>query len=300
MNAPTNAPTNAVATSIYLDSCLAPLAPFLARDEVTDLYINRPGELWTETRGGQSERHVLPVLTRAFLLRFARQVAAISAQGVNREHPLLAASLPGGERVQVIVPPATRGEVAIAIRKHGAAAMTLEDYAASGAFRETRIDRAGERASPRRNGEWSTATGDLTALLRDGVRQRRNILVSGGTSTGKTTFLNSLLQEIPQEERLVVIEDTTELRIVHDNAVGLIAARGALGEAEVTAEDLLIAALRMRPDRIILGETRARKPPRSCVRSTPGIPARSARFTPIRPKARSTSWRCWCSRPGCA
>ena len=85
---------------------------------------------------------------------------------------------------------------------------------------------------------------------------RKNILVSGGTSTGKTTFLNSLLAEIPQIERLVLIEDTAELHLKHENAVGLIAARGELSEANVTAEDLLIAALRMRPDRIILGELR--------------------------------------------
>ena len=93
-------------------------------------------------------------------------------------------------------------------------------------------------------------------ILAGAVRARRNIIVSGGTSSGKTTFLNALLAEIPREERLLTIEDTEELRIEHPNAVGLIAARGRLAEADVSAEDLLIAALRMRPDRIILGELR--------------------------------------------
>ena len=93
-------------------------------------------------------------------------------------------------------------------------------------------------------------------LLREAVRGRRNILVSGGTSTGKTTFLNALLKEVPLHERLILIEDTPELQIAHENAVGLITARSKLGEADVSAEDLLIAALRMRPDRIILGEIR--------------------------------------------
>ncbi|MEP6967242.1 MAG: ATPase, T2SS/T4P/T4SS family, partial [Pseudomonadota bacterium] len=83
-----------------------------------------------------------------------------------------------------------------------------------------------------------------------------NIIVSGGTSTGKTTFLNALVKEIPGAERLIVIEDTPEVRLDHPNAVGLVAARGVLGEARVNAEDLLQAALRMRPDRIILGELR--------------------------------------------
>ena len=92
--------------------------------------------------------------------------------------------------------------------------------------------------------------------MRDAVIQRRNILISGGTSSGKTTFLNALLREIPSEERLILIEDTPELRFDHPNSVGLLAVRGHLGEAAVTAEDLLIASLRMRPDRIMLGEIR--------------------------------------------
>ena len=93
-------------------------------------------------------------------------------------------------------------------------------------------------------------------MLRQAVLERRNVLVSGGTASGKTTFLNTLLREVPREERLVLIEDTPELQLEHPNAVGLIAVRGAQGEAEVSAEDLLTAALRMRPDRIVLGEVR--------------------------------------------
>jgi type IV secretion system protein VirB11 len=96
-------------------------------------------------------------------------------------------------------------------------------------------------------------------LLRQAVRQRKNILISGGTSTGKTTFLNALLREVPTSERLILIEDTPELQISHANAIGLLATRGSLGEADVSAEDLLIASLRMRPDRIILGEMRGKE-----------------------------------------
>src|SRR5436305_776769 len=93
-------------------------------------------------------------------------------------------------------------------------------------------------------------------MLAAAVRARKNILVSGGTSTGKTTFLNALIREIPVGERLILIEDTPELHQHHENLVGLLAVRGALGEARVTATDLLAASLRMRPDRIILGELR--------------------------------------------
>ncbi len=99
-------------------------------------------------------------------------------------------------------------------------------------------------------------SGDIAAALRAAVRGRLNVLISGGTSSGKTTFLNALIREIPPEERLILIEDTPEIRLAHANAVGLIAARSALGEAAVTANDLVSASLRMRPDRIILGELR--------------------------------------------
>lgn len=244
---------NAPAGNLYLQSYLAPLAVWLERSDVTDIYVNRPGEIWLETLGNRPERLPAPDLTAAVLARLVRQIAAVSAQGISREHPLLSASLPGGERVQVAIPPATRGEIALAIRKHVIATPSLEEYDRSGAFAATRIACAEE---PEARESSSIAGQDAATLLREAVVNRRNILISGGTSSGKTTFVNALLREVPADERLIVIEDTPELKIVHDNAVGLLAARGTMGEAEVTAEDLLIAALRMRPDRIILGEIR--------------------------------------------
>jgi type IV secretion system protein VirB11 len=240
--------------NLWLESCLAPLAPYLARADVTDIYINRPGELWLEALGGVAERHEAPHLTHALLGRLARQVAAVTAQGISRQHPILSAALPTGERVQVVIPPATRGEIAIAIRKHAVAPMQLEDYRDQGMFDEAPVVSISELEQ--RETELPDMPGDTMDLLREAVRKRRNILISGGTATGKTTFLNALLAEVPDHERLILIEDTPELRLSHDNAVGLLAARSALGEAAVTAEDLLIAALRMRPDRIILGEIR--------------------------------------------
>lgn len=233
----------ASAPRIWLEACIAPLAPFLAQGDVTDLHVNAPGEVWIERLGGATERHEVPALDEATLLRLARQIAAATSQGINPSHPLLAARLPSGERVQVVVPPATRAHVALSIRKHVAAALTLEDY-------DPDVGMASDATQAKSD------SGGAAALLRQAVLRRQNILVSGGTSTGKTTFLNTLLREIPPTERLVVIEDTPELRVPHANSVGLIAVRGSLGEAGVTAEDLLIASLRMRPDRIILGEVR--------------------------------------------
>ncbi|QSB44337.1 P-type DNA transfer ATPase VirB11 [Tsuneonella flava] len=240
----------------YLDSFLAPLAGILAREDVTDIWINRPHEIWIELLGGGIERIDAPDLNEALLGRLARQIAATASQGISRAQPLLAARLPDGSRVQVVAPPATRAGHLFAIRRHVSSDLTLADWEDQDAF----ADLSSGEVLPDAEVRWRSIGGrEASEVLREGVLGRRNILVSGGTSTGKTTFLNALLGEIPEYERLVLIEDTEELHLRHANAVGLIAARGALAEAEVSAEDLLIAALRMRPDRIILGELRGQE-----------------------------------------
>lgn len=247
---------NSSTQHIYLEKYLAPLATFLARSDVTDIYINQPGEVWLEAYKCKPERHNAPDLTRDALHWLVRQIAAYNAQGINRAHPLLAASLPSGERIQVVMPPATRGEIAIAIRKHVVSDLTLEDFMPATEYPEVaEMDSAAAKRISREPGIDT----ELFRFFRQSVLDRRNILVSGSTSSGKTTFLNTLIGEIPQDERLIFIEDTPELNLVHDNAIGLVAARGALRETEIDAGDLLIAALRMRPDRIILGEIRGRE-----------------------------------------
>ena len=239
----------------FLDTYLAPLQTYLARTEVTDLFINRPGELWVETIGGVVEQHALPELDEDNLWRLARQIAGLAHQGINREYPLLAATLPGGARVQIVAPPATRAGFAIAIRKHVVPDLTLADYLGDGAFDPADFAR-GRPQLRAIAGPPGEGPADLARYLGDLVRARCNILISGGTSTGKTTFLNALIKEIPAHDRLLLIEDTAEVVIPAANSVALLAVKGALGEARVTANDLLQAALRMRPDRIILGEVR--------------------------------------------
>ncbi|QNA83300.1 P-type DNA transfer ATPase VirB11 [Sphingomonas sp. So64.6b] len=241
---------------LYLQSYLAPLAEYLIRPDITDIYVNRPGEVWIESMAGAIERHDAPGLDEATLARLARQIAALSNQGISREHPLLSASLPDGARVQIVIPPATRSGLALAIRKHVSPDLTLDDYVAAGAFADTRHGDLSARSEIDIKLAALLDAGDIAAMLALAVRSRKNILVSGGTSTGKTTFLNALLREIPEDERLILIEDTPELKLRHENAIGLLAARGELGEARVTADDLLAASLRMRPDRIIVGELR--------------------------------------------
>ncbi|MEI6281297.1 MAG: P-type DNA transfer ATPase VirB11 [Alphaproteobacteria bacterium] len=244
------------ADTVYLRSYLAPLAPMLERADVTDIFVNRPGEVWVETVGGGLERHPAPELDETTLWRLARQIASLSHQGVNREHPLLSATLPGGERVQIIAPPATRGDLAMAVRKQVVADLRLEDYARAGAFKAISFNVDSDAQALDLRLSALLAAGDTVGFLRAAVRGRKNIVISGGASTGKTTFLNSLLKEVPQEERLILIEDTPEVSIDHPNSVGLLAVRGETGEARVNVDDLVQATLRMRPDRIILGELR--------------------------------------------
>jgi type IV secretion system protein VirB11 len=242
---------------VYLSAFLEPFAGWLARPDVTDILVNRPGEVWVESVTGGIERHLAPDVTTITLTRLAAQIARISRQGVSREHPLLTASLPTGERIQMVLPPATRGPVALAIRKHVLTDLTLADYARTGAMDHT--FGAGGNVAPLDKDialKRALTKGDVAAFLKLAVAQRRNIVVSGGTGTGKTTFLNALLKEVPLSERLVLIEDAAEIRLLHENAVGLVAVKGETGEARVDVESLLQAALRMRPDRIIVGELR--------------------------------------------
>lgn len=248
------AAAQAAPSGVYLRSCLAPFDESLSRPDVTDIYVNRPGELWLETLGGAIERHDSGDLTELVLARLARQVAALTHQGVSREHPLLAATLPDGSRIQVVAPPATRGPLALAIRRQIAASLTLQDYEAADQFSGTRTD--GRSGAADDELERLIAGRRFGAALALAVRLRKNIIVAGGTSTGKTTFLNALLREIPDDERLILIEDTPELVVAHENHVGLVSVRGELGEAKVSTNDLVSASLRMRPDRIILGELR--------------------------------------------
>src|ERR1700753_757933 len=155
-----------MSAGVYLDAYLTPLAPWLSRPDVTDVLINRPGEVWIETSGGAMSREPADQLTEVALQRLARQIAAASHQGVNREQPLLSATLPDGARVQVASPPATRGGLVMAVRKHVLSDMSLEDLSRDGLFDST------QRSDPSRDAADDAAleavldSGDMMAFLR--------------------------------------------------------------------------------------------------------------------------------------
>ncbi|MCA6288647.1 P-type DNA transfer ATPase VirB11 [Phenylobacterium sp.] len=240
--------------NVYLGAFLAPLAPWLSRPEVTDLLVNAPGEVWVETAVEGMRREAAVGLDETTLQRLVRQIAAYGSQGVNREQPLLSATLPDGARVQVVAPPATRGGTVLAVRKHLISDLSLEELSGSGLFNRPEGE-AGEESDDEVLAD-RLDDGDRLGFLREAVRRRKTIVISGGTGSGKTTLLNALVKEIDASERLVVIEDAAEVRLDHPNSVGLIAVRGDMGEARVDADALLAASLRLRPDRILLGELR--------------------------------------------
>ncbi len=230
--------------SVYLDAYLAPFRRWLDRDTVTEIMVNQPGEIWVEDASDPGMKRIeTGDIDDRLVQRLAEQVARVSHQGINREHPLLGATLPDGARIQFCGPPASRKHWVMAIRRHRRLDLPLDAYD-TGPLQ-------GEREVP-----MPDAQNEPIAYLREAIRNRRTILISGGTSTGKTTFLNAMLGEIPSEERVVLVEDTPELKFPGENAVGLVAVKGELGEAKVTANELLQAALRLRPDRIVLGELR--------------------------------------------
>lgn len=237
----------------YLAAFLAPIAPFLAQTDVTDVFINGSGELWVERTGGAMARHPERTLDEEWLWHLSRQIARVSHQGISRAEPLLSGTLPCGTRVQIVAPPATREGFAIAFRRQVTADYGLDELHNQAMFSKVMLKRGGD---PETDLHSLYDNGDPVAFMAAAVKRRKTIVVSGGTSTGKTTLINALVREIPSNERLVAIEDSAELSFTQGNAVGLIASRGRLGESGVSTDELLQAALRLRPDRILLGEIR--------------------------------------------
>ncbi|CAL4868385.1 Type IV secretion system protein VirB11 [Asticcacaulis sp. MM231] len=243
------APDNSVVAldGVYLRTYLRPFLPFLERDEITEILVNQPGEIWIEVSGqAHMQRIELPEVDDVLLSRLAAQIARVAHQGINRENPLLAASLPSGERVQLVGPPAAK-HWALAIRRHRMVDLSLE------AYERGPIPDIGGQVQ---RDDLAYARKNPVAFLKEAVLARKTILISGGTSSGKTTFLNAMLKTIPPHERIILVEDTPEIADNHANALRLVAVKGDMGEARVTINDLLQASLRLRPDRIIVGEIR--------------------------------------------
>jgi len=241
-----------------LQTYLAPLEPLFQIEGVSEISINKPGEVWIEIYGDMQRKEV-PELNNQHLKSLALLIAQATEQKVSEETPLLSATLPQGYRVQVVYPPACAdGRVAFSIRKQTIVDFDLDKYEAIGAFEST-ITR--EEEDPI-NAKLQALLdkGEIKQFLIEAVHAKKNIIVSGGTSTGKTTFLNALLKAIPKEERIITAEDAREIDISHiPNYVNLLSSKGGQGRANVSTQDLIEACLRLRPDRIIVGELRGKE-----------------------------------------
>jgi type IV secretion system protein VirB11 len=242
--------------SPLLEAELQPLRQYLEEDDISEISINRPGEFFIERLGhDHMEQISSPELTSSWIGKLAERVAGSTDQRVNSQQPILSAALPSGERFQCILPPAAPEGGAISIRKQVIKDISLVGYKDAGAFTNTKMGRA-LTLSDTEQELIGLLNGEPMEFLKVAVRNRVSIVVSGGTSTGKTTFLNALLKEIPTSERIITIEDTRELKPMTPNTLALLASKGDQGTAEVNAQSLLEAALRMRPDRLLLGELR--------------------------------------------
>jgi type IV secretion system protein VirB11 len=243
--------------SSALDLTLRALRPLLANPEVTELCINRPGEAFVELRTGW-KREALPFADFDWCLRLAKLVANSTRQRIDAESPLLSASLPSGERIQIVLPPATSQDcVAITIRRPSDQVWSIDELTQSGLFRATRraADALDETEVELLRLLEAQAYVDFMRLA---VNSRKNILVSGPTGSGKTTYTKALIREIPSDERLITIEDAKELVLDrHPNHVRLFYSKDDQGLARVTPKQLLESCLRMKPDRILLAELRA-------------------------------------------
>ncbi len=206
---------------------LGVLEPLLADPEVTEVMVNGPGPVWVERRGRLAPTEV--VVDGAAVDQLVVRVLAPVGARADRSSPLADARLPDGSRVHVVVPPLAVDGPCITIRRFGARALPLSAFAPPA----------------------------VAALLRRAVEERRQVVVSGGAGAGKTTLLNALAIHIPASERVVTVEDAAELRLPGAHVVRLQARpASAEGTGQVTIRDLVRAALRMRPDRIVVGEVR--------------------------------------------
>ncbi len=238
-----------------LDVYLKPINLLLSKEGIAEISINKPNEAWVE-KYGEMYKVELPGYDLKHLKSLARLIAQSTEQKISEEQPLLSATLPSGYRIQVVFPPACENDTVImSIRKKNEVVWSLDEYEKMGAFDQTVIEKQQDESTIILS--KLLKAGMIKQFIQKAILSKKNIIISGGTSTGKTTFTNACLKSIPITERLISVEDAREVDLsTHPNRVSLLASKGGQGRANVTTQDLIEACLRLRPDRIIVGELR--------------------------------------------
>lgn len=211
---------------------LRPIEHLILDTEISEIMVNGSGRIFVERHGDLEEIAEIR-LTEKNLQVAVRNIARSLGDEINEARPLLDSRLPDGSRVAAVIPPCSIGGTTLTIRKFHAQRFTAEELVRIGSLTRALLDQ-----------------------LRSAIECRQNILISGGTGTGKTTLLNALANIIGDRERIVVIEDTAEIQLEKPNLVRFEARREQTGIPAVTIRDLVRATLRHRPDRIVLGEVR--------------------------------------------
>lgn len=212
---------------------LGPLEPYMSDPDVSDILVNGPHEVFVERHGRLHETNTV-FADEQHLMQIIQRVVARVGRRVDEQSPMVDARLPDGSRVNAIIPPLAIGGPILSIRRFGAEPLQMDDLL------------AGEALSPA-----------IASLLQAAVAGRVNVMISGGAGAGKTTLLNALSRYIPTGERIVTVEDSAELRLQRRHVVSLeTRCRNSEGGGEVTQRDLVRNSLRMRPDRILVGEVR--------------------------------------------
>ena len=211
---------------------LKPIEHLILDDSITEVMVNAPDRVFIE-RNGYIERVPGLSIGGKSLMVAVKNIARRLGNDISESKPILDSRLPDGSRVAAVIPPCSLDGITLTIRKFSSRQFDIEEL-----IREGSLERV------------------VANQLEDSILARKNLLIAGGTGTGKTTLLNVLSRFIPPEERILLIEDTSEIHLEHTNLVRFEARQAQNGLPAVTIRDLLKAALRHRPDRIILGEIR--------------------------------------------
>lgn len=252
-----------ISSTSVLRALLGPMINLIEQDDVNEVKVIEPGWALTFKRGAHV-RHEIPELSFNHLKTLAECIANHSSQRISEERPILSATLPGGQRVQVVIPPAVpTGKISITIRVPDPEIRTLDSYVEDGAFAE--FVWAHPPDALQTLGQLSRPDQELVQLLLDRnlgeffhklVRAKKTLAVIGDTGSGKTSLMKCLCQLIPSSEYLITIEDVREIMLPNHWASHLLYSKGGQGTAKVTPADLIASCMRMSPSRVLPAELR--------------------------------------------